>query len=47
MPNEKAQVAVGVYSRSFTYVMLLSLSALLLVLGVIRVQVVRYSPEMV
>jgi uncharacterized membrane protein (DUF373 family) len=41
------EVAVGLYSKSFTYEMLFAFSALLLVLGVIRVLAVRYSPEKV
>ena len=39
------EVTVGLYSKSFTYEMLFALSALLIVLGVIRVLAVRYSPE--
>jgi uncharacterized membrane protein (DUF373 family) len=41
------EVTVGLYSHSFAYEMLFALSALLLVLGVIRVLAVRYSPEKV
>ncbi len=41
------EVTVGLYSKSFGYEMIFALSALLLVLGVIRVLAVRYSPEMV
>ena len=41
------EVAVGLYSKSFAYEMLFAFSALLLVLGVIRVLAVRYSPEKV
>jgi uncharacterized membrane protein (DUF373 family) len=41
------EVAVGLYSKSFEYEMLFAFSALLLVLGVIRVLAVRYSPEKV
>ncbi len=41
------EVTVGLYSKSFAYEMLFALSALLLVLGVIRVLAVRYSPEKV
>jgi uncharacterized membrane protein (DUF373 family) len=39
------EVTVGLYSRSFGYEIIFSLSALLLVLGVIRVMAVKYSPE--
>ena len=41
------EVTVGLYSKSFAYEMIFALSALLLVLGVIRVLAVRYSPEKV
>lgn len=41
------EVTVGLYSRSFGYETIFALSALLLVLGVIRVLAVRYSPEKV
>ena len=41
------EVTVGLYSRSFGYETIFALSALLLVLGVIRVLAVRYSPERV
>jgi len=41
------EVTVGLYSKSFAYEMVFALSALLLVLGVIRVLAVRYSPEKV
>ncbi|KCZ71369.1 putative membrane protein [Candidatus Methanoperedens nitroreducens] len=41
------EITVGLYSRSFGYETVFSLSALLLVLGVIRVLAVRYSPEKV
>ena len=39
------EVTLGLYSKSFTYEMLFAISVLLLVLGVIRVLAVRYSPE--
>ncbi len=39
------EVTVGLYSKSFGYETIFALSALLLVLGVIRVLAVRYSPE--
>lgn len=39
------EVTVGLYSRSFGYETIFALSALLLVLGVIRVLAVKYSPE--
>ncbi|NJD75933.1 MAG: hypothetical protein FIB08_02380 [Candidatus Methanoperedens sp.] len=39
------EVTVGLYSRSFGFETIFALSALLLVLGVIRVLAVRYSPE--
>ncbi|MCE8426105.1 MAG: phosphate-starvation-inducible PsiE family protein [Candidatus Methanoperedens sp.] len=39
------EVTVGLYSKSFGYETLFALSALLLVLGVIRLLAVRYSPE--
>ncbi len=38
-------VTVGLYSRSFGYETIFALSSLLLVLGVIRVLAIRYSPE--
>ena len=41
------EVTVGLYSKSFGYETIFALSALLLVLGVIRVLAVRYSPEKV
>lgn len=40
-----SEIIVGLYSKSFTYEMVFSLSALLLVLGIVRVLAVRYSPE--
>ncbi len=39
------EITVGLYSRSFGYETIFSISVLLLVLGVIRVLAVRYSPE--
>jgi uncharacterized membrane protein (DUF373 family) len=39
------EVTVGLYSKSFGYETLFALSALLLVLGVIRLLAVTYSPE--
>jgi uncharacterized membrane protein (DUF373 family) len=39
------EVTVGLYSKSFGYETIFALSALLLVLGVIRVLAVKYSPE--
>jgi uncharacterized membrane protein (DUF373 family) len=39
------EVTVGLYSKSFGYETIFALSALLLVLGVIRVLAVNYSPE--
>ncbi len=39
------EVTVGLYSRSFGFETIFALSALLLVLGVIRVLAVKYSPE--
>lgn len=39
------EVTAGLYSRSFGYETIFALSALLLVLGVIRVLAVKYSPE--
>jgi len=41
------EVTVGLYSRSLGFETIFALSALLLVLGVIRVLAVRYSPEKV
>ncbi len=41
------EVTAGLYSKSFGYETIFGLSALLLVLGVIRVLAVRYSPERV
>jgi len=41
------EVTVGLYSKSFGFETIFALSALLLVLGVIRVLAVRYSPESV
>ena len=41
------EVTVGLYSRSFEFETIFALSALLLVLGVIRMLAVRYSPERV
>lgn len=38
------EVAVGLYSQAFEYEMLFALSILLLVLGLIRVSAVKYSP---
>lgn len=38
------EVTVGLYSKSFGYETIFALSALLLVLGVIRVLAVKYSP---
>jgi len=39
------EVTVGLYSKSIGYETIFSLSALLLVLGVIRVLAVKYTPE--
>ncbi len=39
------EITVGLYSKSFGYETIFSLSALLLVLGVMRVLAIRYSPE--
>ena len=39
------EVTVGLYSKSFGYEIIFALSALLLVLGVIRMLAVRYSPQ--
>ncbi len=39
------EVTAGLYSKSFGFETIFALSALLLVLGVIRVLAVRYSPE--
>ncbi len=39
------EVTVGLYSKSFGYETIFALSALLLVLGVIRLLAVKYSPE--
>ncbi|MFZ3385195.1 MAG: phosphate-starvation-inducible PsiE family protein [Candidatus Methanoperedens sp.] len=39
------EVTVGLYSKSFGYETIFALSALLLVLGVIRVLAINYSPE--
>lgn len=39
------EVTVGVYSKSLGFETIFALSALLFVLGVIRVLAVRYSPE--
>ena len=39
------EVTVGLYSKSIGYETIFALSALLLVLGVIRVLAVKYSPE--
>ncbi len=41
------EITVGLYSKSFGYETIFSLSALLLVLGVMRVLAIRYSPEKV
>jgi uncharacterized membrane protein (DUF373 family) len=41
------EITVGLYSQSFGYQMLFALSALMLVLGLLRVLAVRYSPEKV
>ncbi len=41
------EITVGLYSKSFGYQMLFALSALMLVLGILRVLAVRYSPEKV
>ncbi len=41
------EVTVGLYSKSFGFEMIFALSALLFVLGVIRVLAIRYSPEKV
>ncbi len=41
------EVTVGLYSKSLGFETIFALSALLLVLGVIRVLAVRYSPEKV
>lgn len=41
------EITVGLYSQSFGYQMLFALSALIFVLGVIRVLAIRYSPEKV
>lgn len=38
------EIAVGLYSKEFGYQFILSLSALLLVLGIIRVLAIKYSP---
>ncbi len=39
------EVMVGLYSKSFGYETIFALSSLLLVLGLIRVMAVKYSPE--
>ncbi|MDD1745080.1 MAG: phosphate-starvation-inducible PsiE family protein [Candidatus Methanoperedens sp.] len=39
------EITVGLYSQSFEYQMLFALSALMFVLGVLRVLAIRYSPE--
>jgi uncharacterized membrane protein (DUF373 family) len=39
------EIAVGLYSKEFGYEFLLSLAALLLVLGIMRVLAVKYSPS--
>ena len=39
------EVTAGLYSKSFGYETIFALSALLLVLGVIRVLAIKYSPE--
>ena len=39
------EVTVGLYSKSLGYETIFALSALLLVLGVIRVMAIKYSPE--
>jgi uncharacterized membrane protein (DUF373 family) len=41
------EITVGLYSQSFGYQMLFALSTLMLVLGILRVLAVRYSPEKV
>lgn len=41
------EVMVGLYSKTFGYETIIALSSLLLVLGVIRVMAVMYSPEKV
>ncbi len=40
------EITVGLYSQSFGPQMLFSLSVLMLVLGLLRLLAVRYSPEM-
>ena len=39
------EITVGLYSQSFGYQMIFALSAMLLVLGTVRVLAVKYSPE--
>ncbi|MDD4331654.1 MAG: phosphate-starvation-inducible PsiE family protein [Methanosarcinaceae archaeon] len=39
------ELALGLYSKEFGYEFILSLSALLLVLGIIRVLAIKYSPD--
>jgi uncharacterized membrane protein (DUF373 family) len=39
------EIAIGLYSQKFAYEFVLSLATLLLVLGVMRVLAVKYSPE--
>ena len=41
------EITVGLYSQSYGYQILFALSALMLVLGILRVLAVRYSPEKV
>ena len=41
------EITVGLYSQSFGYQMIIALSVLMLVLGLLRVLAVRYSPEKV
>ncbi len=41
------EITVGLYSQSFGYQMIFALSMLILVLGLLRVLAVRYSPEKV
>jgi uncharacterized membrane protein (DUF373 family) len=38
------EIAIGLYSQEFDYKFILSLATLLLVLGILRVMAVKYSP---
>ncbi|MDF1532641.1 MAG: phosphate-starvation-inducible PsiE family protein [Methanosarcinales archaeon] len=39
------EISVGLFTRELSYMMILALSTLLIVMGIIRVLAVRYSPK--